>query len=61
VSEFSVILLMHTGGGDIDFKLSAIFAALGLSWPWPWPSIGSYGVQSCITHHRPLPTHQISL
>jgi len=26
------------------------------SWPW----IGSYGIQSCITH-RPLSRHQISL
>jgi len=28
------------------------------SWPWPW--IGSYCIQSCITH-RPLPTYRLSL
>jgi len=45
---------MHIGGEDKPLKwaISAHFRP-----PWPW--IGSYGIQSCITH-RPLPTYQIS-
>jgi len=36
----------------------AVFSTFKGSWPWPW--IGSYCIQSCITH-RPIPTCQISL